>query len=95
MAARSASPRIAPFESREARIEIELDRAFTGIGQLEVNVSVSSEEACEPLCLEAILHVDQRRRSAERVDGGDGRNAHDSVDRGAAQMPTRSGRASR
>jgi hypothetical protein len=42
-------PRIAPFESREARIEIELDRAFTGIGQLEVNVSVSSEEACEPL----------------------------------------------
>jgi fungalysin metallopeptidase (M36)/PA domain-containing protein len=40
--------RIAPFGTREAEFEIELDRGFTGIGQLQLDVTVSSEEACEP-----------------------------------------------
>jgi hypothetical protein len=40
--------RIAPFSSEEAEIEIEVDRSFTGIGQLQLNVSVSNDEACEP-----------------------------------------------
>jgi len=40
--------RIAPLSSAEAEIEIEVDRGFTGIGQLQLNVTVSSDEACEP-----------------------------------------------
>jgi large repetitive protein len=40
--------RIAPFSSAEAEIEIGVDRGLTGIGQLQLNVTVSSGEACEP-----------------------------------------------
>jgi hypothetical protein len=56
--------RIAPFSSEEARIEIELDREMTGIGTLELNVSVSSDQACEPLVsrpFTAWINVDEAR----------------------------------
>jgi hypothetical protein len=43
------SPRIEPFSSKEVRIEIEVDRGFTGIGMLQLSVNVSNDEACEPL----------------------------------------------
>jgi len=39
--------RIAPFSSVEAAIEIEVDRNFTGIGQLQLSVRVSNDAACE------------------------------------------------
>jgi hypothetical protein len=55
-------PRIAPYSTKEARFEIELDRAFTGIGMLQVNVNVSSDEACEPLVtrpFSAWINVDE------------------------------------
>ena len=63
-------PRMAPFSSKEARIEIELDRAFTGIGMLELNVNVSSDEACEPLVsrlFTAWINVDEAL-NASNVD---------------------------
>src|SRR5262245_36010349 len=40
--------RIAPFSSAEAEIEFEVDREFTGIGQLTLKVIVSNAESCEP-----------------------------------------------
>jgi hypothetical protein len=40
--------KVAPFSSVNARIEIEIDRSFTGIGQLTLNVSASNGEGCEP-----------------------------------------------
>ena len=40
--------RIAPFSSVEAEFEIEVVRDFHGIGQLELNVEVSSDESCTP-----------------------------------------------
>jgi Fungalysin metallopeptidase (M36)/PA domain len=40
--------RLAPFTSQEVQIEIEVDRTFTGIGMLQVNVNVSNDESCEP-----------------------------------------------
>jgi hypothetical protein len=42
-------PRIAPYDSAMAEIQIEVDRTFTGIGQLQLNVSVSNGDACEPI----------------------------------------------
>ena len=39
--------RIAPFSSREVEIEFEIDRAVTGIGQLQFEVTVSNEESCD------------------------------------------------
>ena len=62
--------RIEPFGSAEAQIEIEVDRTFTGIGQLQVNVSVSSNEACEPLLsrpFNAWINVDEKM-NASTVD---------------------------
>lgn len=40
--------RIAPFSSVNAEIDFEVDRSFSGIGQLQLNVAVSDDEACEP-----------------------------------------------
>jgi fungalysin metallopeptidase (M36)/PA domain-containing protein/fungalysin/thermolysin propeptide len=40
--------RVAPFSSVEVEFEVELDRNFTGIGQLQVNVDVSNGATCEP-----------------------------------------------
>jgi Fungalysin metallopeptidase (M36)/PA domain/Fungalysin/Thermolysin Propeptide Motif len=39
--------RIAPFSSTEVEIEFEVDRGFSGIGQLTLNVSISNDESCE------------------------------------------------
>ena len=54
--------RIAPFDSLEVRIEIEVDRAFAGAGQLQVSVRVSNDDACESLVsrpFSAWLNVDE------------------------------------
>jgi len=40
--------RIAPLSSAEVEFEIEVDRSFTGIGQLALTATVSSDAACEP-----------------------------------------------
>ncbi len=59
--------RVAPFGTREAEFEIELDREFTGIGQLELNVTVSSAEACEDSVEQpvfALVNVDEQVRSS-------------------------------
>jgi hypothetical protein len=53
--------RIAPFSSAEAAIEIEVDRNFTGIGQLQLSVSVSNDAACEATVsrqFSALINVD-------------------------------------
>jgi len=59
--------RIAPFDTVEAEFEIELDREFTGIGQLELNVTVSNEEACEESVAQqvfALMNVDEKAQSS-------------------------------
>ena len=40
--------RLAPFSTTEVEFEIELDRAFTSIGQLQLNVEVTNDGACDP-----------------------------------------------
>jgi hypothetical protein len=62
--------RVAPFGTREAEFEIELDRGFTGIGQLQLEVSVSSDGACEPTesrSVYAWINVDEVP-NASRID---------------------------
>jgi len=59
--------RIAPFGTVEAEFEIELDRGFTGIGQLELNVTVSNEDACEESVAQqvfALVNVDEKAQSS-------------------------------
>ena len=63
-------PRLAPFSSREAGIEIEVDRSFTGIGMLQVDVTVSNDQACEPTVsrtFTAWINVDEKP-NASAVD---------------------------
>ena len=67
-------PRIAPFTSADAEIEIEVDRSFTGIGQLQLNVTVSNEDACQPIVtrpLFAWINVRRRARHVERRHSGE------------------------
>ena len=46
--------RIAPFGGAEVEIEFEVDRSFTGIGQLQLEVTVSNAEACETSVARAV-----------------------------------------
>jgi hypothetical protein len=53
--------RVAPFSSKEVEIEFEVDRGFSGIGQLTLNVSVSNDESCEAAVTQevhAFINVD-------------------------------------
>jgi fungalysin metallopeptidase (M36)/PA domain-containing protein/fungalysin/thermolysin propeptide len=62
--------RLDPFTTREAEIEIEVDRTFAGIGMLTVNVNVSNGESCEPLVsrtFTAWINVDEAL-NASNVD---------------------------
>jgi len=40
--------RVSPFGTTEVEFEIELDKTFTGIGQMQIDVTVSNDAACEP-----------------------------------------------
>ena len=54
-------PRIAPFSSGEARIEFEVDRSFTGIGQMLLEVTAANADSCEPISsasLSTLFNVD-------------------------------------
>ena len=49
--------RIAPFSSKDARIDFEVDRAFASVGQLTVKVTVSNDESCAPLVTRDNVHA--------------------------------------
>jgi hypothetical protein len=62
--------RIGPFGSADVAFEIEVDKAFTGIGQLELNVTVSNDDSCEPSVARsafAWINVDDAPNSS-RID---------------------------
>jgi hypothetical protein len=54
--------RIAPFSTEEVEFDVEVDRTFTGTGQLQVDVSASNDDACTPAVMRsafARINVDE------------------------------------